>query len=988
MSRVLKRTPSQNNISSIEAPSTMSANTLNRPAQASQSLYPQCQDLLGRLYCVEGFEQYLIQGQNSMQSNGSIVGTPTSENGPSSLILKEDPVTLLWQTFRLGYPLCALFNAFKPKKPLKVSIEDSKPKACVYNFLVACREEFQLKPEQIFSITQLFQDDTNGFVMVINTVKLVTDKIEEKGLLNLSRKKEWGKSDSKKPTDNRARVVHELLETERKYVQDMEALQNYARELRRQDIVSADTIHLLFANLNQLVDFQRRFLIGVEATSSASPEEQRFGTLFIQMEENFAVYEPFCANYVSASDLVIQELPSLQKLSHVVEPTYELPSLLIKPIQRICKYPLLLQELLKFTDKEDKYYDEIKCGLNAIKRVADRVNETRRQQENAAVVKDLERRVEDWKGHKIEQFGELLLEDVFTMSKDDSEREYHVYLFEKILLCCKETNSKKQQSKSQLLKNNNRKLKRTSLQLKGRIFIHNITAAVENRGSDNGRSGVLSLRIYWRGDSEMESFSLKCRNEEQLKQWKSTLEKLLPGDNNHRHTMTKGQLENTTPTLKRTGVSNTQLASLQNLDLPYFRRDGDTDSFIEDEDDYDDDDDDESDDYVITNNNNNNNNNKLLKSQSLPYGQFPAPYNDKGRPKTNDSVAPPPYNGWDPNSPPLPNIHPQHRSHSSSSLQTLSRNGNSTAPPTMANFPSNPMMQMQMENMGYPNSPPPSYPGSPAPSTRSSTTSHSSSNPVAIWQRRSVEHPSPLAGTIAKFMKDDDEYNTLPPPPPPIQRSHSHSAAPGQTFNQVNGPAPNLIHNHNNNHNHNVVNRLRSQSSPNIQAIQELQFESMEPVPSLPNSSNLARQNVTNGEIDQRNSASSNSSQTSGHSQHTTNSTNLSTTNNNTLLPTQSDHKKQHSLSNYSTTMKIKVNFAEDVFVIVVPQDIEYRELCDRVERKIRLCSTRRDESVPIRIRYQDEDGDHITINSDEDVSMAFEGRLAAGGNFVNLYVS
>ncbi|CAG8745772.1 10080_t:CDS:2, partial [Racocetra fulgida] len=136
--------------------------------------------------------------------------------------------------------------------------------------------------------------------------------------------------------------------------------------------------------------------------------------------------------------------------------------------------------------------------------------------------------------------------------------------------------------------------------------------------------------------------------------------------------------------------------------------------------------------------------------------------------------------------------------------------------------------------------------------------------------------------------------------------------------------------------------------SPNIQAIQELQLENMaEPVPSIPNSSNPARQNVNNGlqsiEIEQRN--------------------------------TQNEQKKshQHSLSNYATTMKIKVNFADDVFVIVVPQDIEYRELCDRVERKIRLCSTRRDESVPIRIRYQDEDGDHITINSDEDVSMAFE---------------
>jgi cell division control protein 24 len=47
--------------------------------------------------------------------------------------------------------------------------------------------------------------------------------------------------------------------------------------------VSADTIHLLFANLNQLVDFQRRFLIGVESIASQPSAEQRFGNLFVQM---------------------------------------------------------------------------------------------------------------------------------------------------------------------------------------------------------------------------------------------------------------------------------------------------------------------------------------------------------------------------------------------------------------------------------------------------------------------------------------------------------------------------------------------------------------------------------------------------------------------------------------------------------------------------------------------------------------------------------
>ncbi|RGB32732.1 hypothetical protein C1646_733976 [Rhizophagus diaphanus] len=934
----LKRTPSLGtipsfgslSISSIESPKPTSSNALNRPAQASQSLYPLCLDLLERLYCVEGFEKYLIQGQNNMPNNSSIVGTPTTENGPNNII-RNDPVTLLWQTFRLGHPLCVLFNALKPQK--EAIIEETKPGTSeiktsqknVFHFLMGCREELKLEPGQMFTISQLYKDDTNGFVKVIDTVKLVTDKIEEKGLLELSRRQLLRNSDPMKPTDNRAKVVHELLETERKYVQDMEVLQHFARELQIQEIVSADTIHLLFANLNQLVDFQRRFLIGVEAIASQPPAEQRFGNLFVQMEENFAVYEPFCANYQSASELVIQETPNLQKLANIVEPTYVLPSLLIKPIQRICKYPLLLQELLKYSDKDETpYYDEIERGLKAIKRVADRVNETRRKQENEAVVKDLERRVEDWKGHKISQFGNLLLEDVFIMSKEDSEREYHVYLFEKILLCCKETNTKKTQSKTgPLIKGSNRKQKRASLQLKGRIFIHNITAVV-----NNSRAGLWSLKVFWRGDTEMESFSLKCRNEEQLNQWQSTLEKLL-ADFKNRH-----KDESVKPVTKRTQVSNTQLASLQNLDV-YSRRDDDAASFIDEDEDEDDYEEEELEDDWEDNN--------KIKSRSLPYGQYPKTgYNGRNRPRTED--APPPYN-WSPPLPPsVPSVPPQHRS--LTNISSLSRNGAPTSPSNSIH---------QGENASYfPNSPPPSYPVSPAQSVRSSA---SHSNLMGTWQRQSIE---PLTDTITRFMMgNDDDYIEVQPP----QR-----ATTGQTYQINNGSSPALQQTSASNYN-----RLRSASSPNIQSIKE-QWEELE---SPPTNDNVQRNNgIQSSETHQRHSGSSTSSQTSN------------TGNGLSSPPNGLANGTQYSRSNFSTTMKIKVNYAEDIFVIVVPQNIEYKELCDRVERKIRLCTTQRDESIPLRIKYQDEDGDHITINSDEDVLMAFEGRLAAGGNFVNLYVS
>jgi cell division control protein 24 len=416
----------------------------------------------------------------------------------------------------------------------------------------------------------------------------------------------------------------------------------------------------------------------------------------------------------------------------------------------------------------------------------------------------------------------------------------------------------------------------------------------------------------------MESFSLKCRNEEQLNQWQSTLEKLLADFKN------RNKEESVKPVTKRTQVSNTQLASLQNLDV-YSRRDDDAASFIdEDEDEEDYEDEDLDDDWE---------NGNKIKSRSLPYGQYPKTYSGRNRPRTEDG------HNWSPPLPPsVPSVPPQHRSHTNVSMPPLPRNGT----PENASY--------------FPTSPPSSYSVSPAQSVRSSA---SQSNSTSTWQRQSIE---PLTDTIAKFMMgNDDDYVEVQPP---MQRTHSHSASTGQTYQQINnGSSPALQQTSAANYN-----RLRSTSNPNIHSIKETQWEDLD--------DNIQRNNGIQSETQQRHSGSSTSSQTSN-------------TGNGLSSPTNGiANGHQYSRSSLPTTMKIKVNYAEDIFVIVVPQNIEYKELCDRVERKIRLCTTQRDESIPLRIKYQDEDGDHITINSDEDVLMAFEGRLAAGGNFVNLYVS
>lgn len=545
----------------IMAGAPAAANTIaNKQAVAGSSLYQACLNLRDRLYSVPGFGEAYLDELSASSAVSSISNpdplspsarSPTSPTDAPTRKASSDPVTQLWQCFRLGSPLCALFNTMNPDVELPVNPDANRSnanacKAQVMKFIIALKEKLGWDPDDIFTVSQLYLNDTNGFVKVVRTINRLLDVFEERGLLIETNRKS-DNDDLDHPSDDRAKVIRELLTTERKYVQDLEVMQNYARALAQYDILPPDTLHNLFGNLNKLVDVQRRFLICVEENVRRPPDEQHFGHVFMTMEDDFSVYEPFCANYNLALDLITQEAHNLVRLKGMpsaegcyLDPAYELPTFMIKPVQRICKYPLLLDQLLKKTPEDAPRYQELEDGLEVMRRITDKVNETSRLQENAQLVKELEFRVEDWKGHNIKTFGLLLLSDVFMVAKSETEREYHVYLFEKILLCCKElapAAQKKSNKNNSLLKQKNGpggaaggKKAKTTLQLKGRIFINNVTGAFANSKMSSilgAPSGQHALQVWWRGDVDHESFALKCKNEEQLKQWQTAINKLI-----------------------------------------------------------------------------------------------------------------------------------------------------------------------------------------------------------------------------------------------------------------------------------------------------------------------------------------------------------------------------------------------------------------------------------------------------------------------------
>lgn len=208
---------------SAPTPVTVGTGSLfNKPAVAASSLYQSCRIIERRLRDVPDFEPYLLATRSLNDANPDASTTRTPH--------LKDPVNELWRCFRLGSSLCHLYNALLPSNPLTVRPDATLAnlnacKAGVYHFLIACRNELHFVDEELFSISELYSENTTGFVKVTRTVSLVLDRLQASDLL-LKRDGDAEEShESEVPMDNRARVMAELLETERKYVQHLELLQ-------------------------------------------------------------------------------------------------------------------------------------------------------------------------------------------------------------------------------------------------------------------------------------------------------------------------------------------------------------------------------------------------------------------------------------------------------------------------------------------------------------------------------------------------------------------------------------------------------------------------------------------------------------------------------------------------------------------------------------------------------------------------------------------
>ncbi|EPY85985.1 pleckstriny domain-containing family G member 2-like protein [Camelus ferus] len=244
------------------------------------------------------------------------------------------------------------------------------------------------------------------------------------------------------------RVAREIVETERAYVRDLRSIvEDYLGPLLNGGVLglSAEQVGTLFANIEDIYEFSSELLEDLESSSSAGG----IAECFVQRSEDFDIYTLYCMNYPSSLAL-LRELslspPAalwLQERQAQLRHSLPLQSFLLKPVQRILKYHLLLQELGKHWAEGPGTggRETVEEAIVSMTAVAWYINDMKRKQEHAARLQEVQRRLGGWTGPELSAFGELVLEGAFRGGGGSGPRlrggERLLFLFSRMLLVAK-----------------------------------------------------------------------------------------------------------------------------------------------------------------------------------------------------------------------------------------------------------------------------------------------------------------------------------------------------------------------------------------------------------------------------------------------------------------------------------------------------------------------------------------------------------------------
>ncbi|XP_021332792.1 FERM, ARHGEF and pleckstrin domain-containing protein 2 isoform X3 [Danio rerio] len=210
------------------------------------------------------------------------------------------------------------------------------------------------------------------------------------------------------PTDKAYFIAKEILTTERTYLKDLEVITVWFRSaVIKENAMPEGLMTLLFSNIDPIYEFHRGFLKEIDqrlalwegrSNAHVKGDYQRIGDVMLR---NMCSLKEF-TGYLQKHDEVLTELEKATKRVKKLETVYKefelqkvcylpLNTFLLKPIQRLMHYKLILERLCKHYSPQHRDYDDCKEALKEVAEIATQLQSSLIRLENFQKLTELQR---------------------------------------------------------------------------------------------------------------------------------------------------------------------------------------------------------------------------------------------------------------------------------------------------------------------------------------------------------------------------------------------------------------------------------------------------------------------------------------------------------------------------------------------------------------------------------------------------------------------
>ncbi|KAK2862364.1 hypothetical protein Q5P01_001897 [Channa striata] len=293
------------------------------------------------------------------------------------------------------------------------------------------------------------------------------------------------------------RIMDELLSTEREYVKALGYVrEHYFPELERPDVPQdlRGQRGSVFGNLEKLHDFHRHYFLN--ELESCMNEPFRVGRSFLRHRESFALYALYSKNKPQSDSLLINHGQAFFKQKQLqLGDKMDLWSYLLKPVQRISKYSLLLQDMMReCSPAQTREMAEIRAALEVV--------HFQLRHGNNLLAMDAIQHCDV----NLKEQGQLIRQDEFLVTFRKKKCSRHIFLFQELILFSK--------------------TRKTDVGNDTYIYKQSFKTSDIGMTQNCGDSG-LCFEIWFRKRKTEDTYTLQAMSREMKEAWTKDLERIL-----------------------------------------------------------------------------------------------------------------------------------------------------------------------------------------------------------------------------------------------------------------------------------------------------------------------------------------------------------------------------------------------------------------------------------------------------------------------------